>query len=156
MNGKGLARQYELSGGALARNLDGVTDAAARMAPSGGGSSINWVVGHVLRCRQGRIFPALGLEGFWPDERHELYVKGTTPAGNAGLEVSLSEMTSLLQRSQESLLARLREVSDAELAQPLAEPHEKFGATVGELVAFFSYHESYHVGQVATLRRLGG
>lgn len=153
MNGHSIARQYELSGNALVHNLDGVDRAQSLAVPEGGGSSINWVVGHVLRCREARIFTALGLESIWSDPRQELYGKDKTPADLAGREVPVGEMLRRFERSQSALVHKLQEMTDKDLNQPLAEPSELFGKTVGELVSFFAWHEAYHVGQLAVIRR---
>ena len=154
MNGAAIAGQYELSGFALVRSLDGVGRAQSLAIPAGGGSSINWVVGHILRCREARIFATLGLESIWSDPRQELYAKDKTPADLAGREVPVGEMVRRYERSQPILLSTLQEITDEELNKPLAEPSETFGKTVGEMVSFFAWHEAYHVGQLATLRRV--
>jgi uncharacterized damage-inducible protein DinB len=155
MNGAVIARQFELSGYALDRNLDGVSRAQSLAIPAGGGSSINWVVGHILRSREARIFATLGLESIWSDPRQELYGKDKTPADLAGREVSVGEMVRRFERSQPILLSRLQGMSEEDLNAPLDEPHDTFGKTVGDMVSFFAWHEAYHVGQLAVLRRAG-
>ena len=53
---------------ALVKHLDGISDGESRRIPEWGGSSINWVVGHILSARN-LIFGLLDVEGGLLGER---------------------------------------------------------------------------------------
>jgi len=55
-----------------------------------------------------------------------------------------------LERSQERLMARLERVTGEELAATRGD------STMGKQLAFFQFHETYHVGQTGLLRRIAG
>lgn len=56
--------------------------------------------------------------------------------------VSLEELLATLQRSADELQESL------DLNQPLSEPHELVGKTVGEAMVTFSSYEASHAGQL--------
>jgi uncharacterized damage-inducible protein DinB len=68
------------------------------------------------------------------------------PAAARALPAILAD----LDRSQERLMTRLERVTDEELAAARGE------STMGKQLAFYQFHETYHVGQTGLLRRIGG
>ena len=54
-------------------------------------------------------------------------------------------------REQERIQAALGRVTDADLAKPFGD-----GDTVEGWLHFLQFHEAYHIGQVALLRRIVG
>jgi uncharacterized damage-inducible protein DinB len=149
-----IAKQfaYDLMG--VERNAADLDHADSMASPPGGGSSINWVLGHVLASRNS----LMGLSGGAPvcaDERlARLYDRGTTsPTDDA---IPLPELLDLLRASQAPLVAHLTSLTDEQLMAPV----EGFGVpgveTLGEGVAFLHFHEAYHVGQIGAIRRALG
>lgn len=47
MHPQTLSTQFQIAAFVLGRNLAGISDAAALVAPPGGGNCLNWVVGSV-------------------------------------------------------------------------------------------------------------
>ncbi len=142
---------YELARRGLERTLDGVSDAEALIVPQSGCNSVNWLVGHILLYRN-RIHEVLGLEPAWPERlgSSEPYQRGNSPSCEE-LIVPLSELRTALEWSERIVLERLAELQPEHLAAA-ATPTR----TVGEQLALFGAHDFYHLGQLATVRRLLG
>src|SRR5437762_4909444 len=67
-----LSRMYEISYGALFRNLEGITHEESLIEPTPAGNTLNWVLGHIVATRN-RMLPMLGAQPFWPPEQAFLY-----------------------------------------------------------------------------------
>jgi uncharacterized damage-inducible protein DinB len=155
MNGRDLARLFTASAMALEMNLKDLSHEDTLLQPPGGGNCMNWVIGHVLATRS-QLFVMLGLEPFWSEDQTRVYERGSRPLTEPQQALPLDELRAKFRESQEVLLARLPEVTPAELETPLPEPGEILGDTVGSAADFLQWHEGYHMGQIGTLRRLAG
>lgn len=138
--------------GTLKRNLDlikrdtaGISDADA-LKRIGQGSSLNWVVGHILSSRT-RILDVLGVQaGFNHEDIRALYGRETKP--DAARDLPLSELLRLLDSTQELIGQGLASVDlDKVIESPFGQQ------TTAGLVNFFAWHEGYHAGQVVIFRR---
>jgi uncharacterized damage-inducible protein DinB len=56
----------------------------------------------------------------------------------------------------QELLARLTSASAEQLGKPAAGPPLPNVETVGDQITFLTFHESYHVGQMAFVRKMLG
>ncbi len=154
MNGSDIAKIFTLNSFALAKNVEGISEDAS-LKDTGAGSTINWVLGHILSTRRG-IAKVAGLEMPWTKEGAEAYGRGSSPAANTN-PVAMEEILAELEENTKTLLTWLEEQTDADLKNANPDgPHEIFGATIGETILGLAWHEGYHVGQVGTLRRLIG
>ena len=66
----------------------------------------------------------------------------------------LEELLRLLGRAQESLVEALEELSVEDLKQEIQSGEKT--TTLGERIEFYSWHDTYHVGQTEYLRQLAG
>ncbi|HJQ19339.1 MAG TPA: DinB family protein [Gemmatimonadaceae bacterium] len=145
-----FTKMFDLSYGAMFRNLEGLTHDESLLAPPSGGNSLNWVVGHIVATRN-RILPLVGVAPLWPREHAMLY-SGRDDAGwSVERALALDTIKTDLARSQQSLLSAL----DAMPQNALAAATEQ-GQMLGDVLGFFHFHESYHGGQIALIRRLLG
>jgi uncharacterized damage-inducible protein DinB len=135
---------------AIRVNAEGITDEEALRQPDPAGNCMNWVVGHIVASRN-RALSLLGEEPVWPREDEERYKRGSAPIRSAGEGKPLSALMADLDRSQERLLRGLERAGDAKMAEPMPE-----WGTVRQALFFLHFHEAYHAGQVAVLRRLAG
>jgi uncharacterized damage-inducible protein DinB len=152
MGAQSLALQFEFSARALGLNVDGISDEEAAARPPGGTNSVNWVVGHVVAYRQ-RVLSLLGAEPTWPDERIDLYNRGTSGDLPAEATLPLSRLTEELRATTAVIVERLNRLSPDALAAPSSTNPR---STLEQQLGFLAFHESYHVGQVGVLRRLIG
>ncbi|MDR7481314.1 MAG: DinB family protein [Armatimonadota bacterium] len=129
----------------LLRCLEDLTDDEARRTPHGL-TPIIWQAGHIAladagfaRRADGRTEPPAGYEG--------LFATGT---GGPAAYPPLAEVRDAVNRGQ----GRLEEI--ARTADLAARVDARNYSTVGEMLAFATYHRGYHVGKITTLRALLG
>lgn len=146
-----LAYQFGVMAGALRMNLEGISDEESRRRPPHGGNSINWVVGHIVSYRQ-LTLELLGEEPVWPRERREAYGRGSSGDVPGDQVLPLARLMEDLQATTAAIVRRLEALSDDALEAPGPNPKQ----TLGQRLAFLSFHESYHAGQIGLLRRLAG
>jgi len=127
MDSAALLTVYRFTYFTLERNLEGLTDDEALVAPAPGGNCVNWLVGHILLYR---------------DVVHRPMPEGVP---------TLAVLGAARERSQAQVLERLEQVGAERLAERASET-----MTVTERLGFLGFHEAYHVGQVGLSRRLLG
>ncbi len=139
-------QQYEINRRALGINLDGVSENQA-LFELNGSASMNWIVGHMLRSRSDTLEEAGAQrlhdqeELLWYRPRHEAPERQSTA-------LSLTTLLAMMDETSELFLQRI-----ATLLESL--PEDQRDAVVRR-IAFRSFHESYHCGQIAILRRALG
>ena len=132
----------------LERMADGMDDAAADHAPVTGGSTLRWLLGHLLAYRD-QMLRRLGAEPVWDEATAAPFKKGSQAAGGP----ALADMVAAL-RTQAPRLAAAFEGADA---AALAEPSTRASlGTLGAELEFFVWHDTYHIGQAALYRRAAG
>lgn len=145
-----LSRLFELSYGTLFRNLEGVTHEESLLEPQPAGNCLNWVLGHIMASRN-RVLPLVGVAALWPSEQSFLYSGREEALWSAARALSLESIETDLARSQQQLLSALDNMTSASLAA-----HTQGGQSLGDVLGFLHFHEAYHGGQIALLRRLAG
>lgn len=134
----------------IGKNTAGITQVDSLHTVAEGGSTLSWVIGHVVSSRDGML-KMLDSETAWDESQDEKYRRGSTVP--TGTEVDdLRELLLGLDRSQELLEAALPRATAAQLAEPSGRPN----ASKLERIEFLTWHDSYHTGQTAVYRRLAG
>ena len=135
---------------ALFRNLEGITHEESLIQPEPAGNTINWILGHILATRN-RLHQLLGVEEPWSSELAYRYTgldgAGWTPENAVALRTIAAE----LARSQQQVMAAFDDMSSQTLARRASD-----GRTLAEVLGFFHFHEAYHTGQIALVRRIVG
>jgi uncharacterized protein YndB with AHSA1/START domain len=147
-----VALIFKLNTGLVRSSLDGVTTADLMRRPMPASNPLIWIVGHIVATREAML-GLLGdpLDTGWGD----LFSRGTALA-----EAARYPSRDDIERVQRQVVDRLKtafaSLTDAELERP-AVGHSVPGAhTVLEQLAFLAFHESYHVGQLAYIRKAFG
>ncbi len=148
---KGIAGQYGVNTGLLVKAFSDIKDEDIFRRPDGG-NSLHWIAGHVTDSRMyiGGL-AGLGTESPWGklfDAKCEIKESEAYPP--------IGEILSTFQDIGAKLLTRFDELSDDELAASVEPNFPGQEQTVFGAIAFLSLHESYHVGQLAYIRRLFG
>jgi uncharacterized damage-inducible protein DinB len=128
----------------LNRNLEGITHEESVRTAEGSPSTINWVLGHLLQNRLHIIRNILGKDVQTELNLDEIYKGGTKP--DAAAAANLDALKSFFDTTQ-AIISEAIEDEDA-IAK---ENQEKLNQ-----LAFFSFHEAYHLGQLGILRKLLG
>ena len=100
----------------LERMADGMDDAAADHAPVTGGSTLRWLLGHLLAYRD-QMLRRLGAEPVWDEATAAPFKKGSQAAGGP----ALADMVAAL-RTQAPRLAAAFEGADALIANAALAP----------------------------------
>jgi DinB superfamily len=151
-----LVRMFALAHGALHINLEGVTDEESLVQPQPGGNCMLWAVAHIVATRD-QIARLVGAEPVLPPELGKRFTRPAAPVVTGADVRPLAGWIADLDRTQERLSPAIASLSIEQLGAPFD------GArlpgrpkTLAEALAFFHFHESYHVGQVGLMRRLAG
>ncbi len=155
MDAKTLLRMYRLSHGALRMNLDEIDHDDSLVQPQPAGNCINWVIAHILAVRD-QMFGLIGLAPVL-GEAGVRFGRSSEPLCDGREALPLPELLSAMDTSQQRLEAALGAMTEEQLAAAFDGARLPGRPTnVAEMLAFFHFHESYHVGQVGLLRRVAG
>ena len=131
------------------RALDGIDREHLLQRPHDGSNPLIWIAGHATTSR-GSLTKMLGesVENPWS----ELFKRGATIDSNVSYP-EIQEIVSLWEDVTEKLMTRLKALTDEELAQPATFPVPAGDKTQRGAIVFLNYHETYHIGQMAYLRK---
>jgi len=149
MQSRLFSKLFEISYGALFRNLEGITHADSLVAPPHG-NTLNWVLGHMLATRN-RLLPLVGAQPPWPKEMARRYSGRDDADWSPETAIRLDDIKTDFAVSQQHLLTALDTTLDLELSTQTTD-----GRPVSEVIGFLYFHEVYHSGQIALLRRIIG
>ena len=116
--------------------------------PAEGSNPVLWIVGHVIWSRS-RVLALLGEE--WSRPWLPLFARGATLAGDAQYPPP-QEIVAAWHDVTPHLTAALDAAPAEALAAPVGEKSPSYDGTVGGMITFLAFHETYHVGQVGYLR----
>ena len=118
------------------------------------GNCLNWVLGHIADNRN-TMLRFLGEEAILSEAHGKRYGYNSEPVcGDADDILTLEELLAVLEQGQSALATKLQEITADELAR---EMQSFLGTTsLGQLLFFLFWHESYHTGQTEALRQLAG
>lgn len=126
----------------LNRNIEGITHEDSVISPVNGAACINWVIGHIVLCRD-EIHQLIGLPGFCDKSYNDQYDQGTD-GNHPDNPIPLNDMLKLYEDSQMILN---NEIEKLDLSDDLKKL---------ERLTFYAFHEGYHMGQIGILRRIIG
>jgi hypothetical protein len=131
------------------RALDGIDREHLLQRPHDGSNPLIWIAGHAMTSRAS-LTKMLGekVENPWT----ELFKRGATIDSNVSYP-DIQEIVSLWEDVTEKLMTRLKALTDEELAQPATFPVPAGDKTQRGAIVFLNYHETYHIGQMAYLRK---
>jgi uncharacterized damage-inducible protein DinB len=136
----------------LFRNcLDGVTDEMAGMRPSSATNSAAFVATHLTEAR----FYLLQMLGTKQTSPLAAYVKNARGIDDVKQFPSMTEIQDAWTTASHALRDRLAAMTPAELDAAISCPFPLpiSDPTALSLLTFFVQHDSYHIGQLALLRK---
>ena len=144
-----LADLYNLNTKLVNKTLEDLTDDVAHKRINDTGSSLHWIIGHIANSRHyvGGLFNA-GTEF----ENSELY-NGGTPMKEPSAYPPIAEIKKIFENVSGKFMKRLEELTDDDINKKLESKLPVKDETMLGAIAFFSLHESYHVGQLSFIRR---
>jgi len=131
------------------RALDGIKREDLLRRPHDGSNPLIWVAGHAMTSRAS-LTRIVGeqVENQWS----QLFARGASVDSN-GNYPEVTEIIALWDAVTEKLMSRLEQLGDDELAQPTPFPIPTGDKTKRGAIVFLNYHETYHIGQMAYLRK---
>jgi uncharacterized damage-inducible protein DinB len=137
----------------LFRNcLDGMTQAQAEARPARFGNSALWVAAHMVKSRHG-LLKRLGGDRPNPLPAGLINAKGID---DVTAWPAVADVRSAWTDVSHALRDRLAAVTPADLDAPVEVRFPVFEQTVYGVLVFLVQHDSYHLGQLSTLRKLAG
>lgn len=155
-----LVMGFQVTQRTLEANLDGIGQEESVRLPPGGGSSVNWIAGHVLSSRSSLLeqLPS-GGKSFLSGEEAELYRRGTKATGAEGACVPMERLLEGIKTTGATLTEKLQSLSEQDLEaeiDPKKIPARLEKPNLGAFLTFRLYHEAYHAGQLGLARRMLG
>lgn len=136
--------------------LDGITHAESLVRPAAGGNCLNWVVGHLLTVEE-LMLSLLEQQPVMPAGALARYERGAPPLTDSADVLDLARLLTAWDEAAPRIDAGFAAITDERFAalagfSPTGDPNE----TVGSLLTALGWHQAFHAGQAAILRRLAG
>ncbi len=139
----------------LERNLEGLTHEDSLVSPAPAGNCANWILGHIVGSRSG--FVALLGQPMYPENRFADYSGRKDARFDPAAAERFEDLLDCYHSMQEPLLRGIASLTPEAMAEPAPfSPTGNPEETIGSLMATFAFHEAYHAGQTAILRRVVG
>jgi DinB superfamily len=140
--------------------LKDLTDGEWFWSPPQFTTHIAWQVAHIAVAEYGLCLRRVrgrttADESLISDAFIEAFKLGSKPVAEPEKYPPLAEIRRVFDAVHEQAVNELIGRSEAELGEPLAEPHPRF-KTKFDAIDFCPQHEMVHAGQIAMLRRLMG
>ena len=144
-----LIEMYSLTHQVIRRRMEGLTQEESLVQPpTAGANCLNWLMGHIVATRS-NILAKLGQPDVWTYEQASRYIPGSDAVDAEGLDaLPIEEIMIAYDVSQELLVETLKTLSVDDLLVPDGEENSPGLPTLGGYLAFYHFHESYHLGQI--------
>jgi uncharacterized damage-inducible protein DinB len=149
----GIALIFKINNNLVARSLDGLSDEDMWQRPMGSGNPIGWLLGHVTGIRS-TILGRLGapFDTGWGST----FARGSQVQGPLDYP-SRHDIEAQWKETHHRMRDAFASATPELLAQKLGRDLPGLpDPLIGEALAFFAFHESYHVGQMGYVKRLLG
>ena len=140
----------------LKLNVEGITQNESLVQPAPAGNCLNWVVGHLLWVYN-QILPLVNQPQLMPQENLRAYERGSQPIKSSSEALDLNFLLQALTDATDRVQEGLRTLTLEKLMEPAPfSPRKDPNESIGSLLAIAFFHQAYHVGQTAVLRRIIG
>ena len=135
---------------------DGITHEESLIEPQPAGNCLNWVVGHLLTVYNSAL-PMLGQEPVTSKESIAEYERGSPPLEESAQVVAMDKLLAWWDTAHARIDAGLAALPADALDKPAPfSPTDNPKETVRTLLSTIMFHQAYHTGQTALLRRIVG
>jgi hypothetical protein len=131
------------------RALEGVSREDLLRRPHDGSNPLLWIAGHALTSRISLTkICGENIENPWAT----IFARGASVDANVSYPEA-SEIIELWDKVTNALMKRLEVLDDEELSSASSFPVPTRDNTKRGAIVFLNYHETYHIGQIAYLRK---
>lgn len=143
-----IALLFKINNSMVTRGLDGLSDDEAWYQMEGKANPLAWMIGHLTETRA----QMLGLLGApWDPGWGSRFKRGAERMDRSAYP-TVAEIGAKFVETHDAMRAAFALLTEERLASP--SPVSFAGAqTVADLLAFFAFHEAYHLGQVGFIRK---
>jgi len=136
-------------------NTHGLTHEDSLVEPRPGGNRLNWVLGHLLSVYDG-FLPLLKQEPVI-GAALQRFARGAPPLRNPAEAIDFGKLLAAWNQASERVDAGLAGLDPEILERPVPNsPSGNPDETVRSLITTVMFHQAYHAGQTAVLRRIAG
>src|ERR1035437_6778657 len=143
-----IAGIFRINTDLFKKTIQGIPSARLLARPADDSNHLLWIAGHVV-VHRARVLKLLGQA--WSAPWEQLFVRGAKLAED-GLYPGIDEVGQVWDDVSGRLAITLADVSPEALAGPVSKGMTLDGKISGQ-ISFLALHESYHVGQMAYLRK---
>ena len=146
------AQLYAITSSRFDKALEGLTDRDVRKRITNDSNPMIWIVGHMTTTGCS-LLAMLGrkIEHPWGDQ----FGRGSTVDDETEFP-PLADLVSKWREAGEALQQQLEELTDEELSADAPRDFPVEDKTIRGVINFLAYHEVYHFGQVALLKKCLG
>jgi hypothetical protein len=147
-----LTKLFRNNAELLSKQVVGLTQEESLLSPSKDINCINWLLGHIISSRT-RALQAVGQNGVLDEAQRSRYRSGSAPiTAKDSNVIELEELLVYLSLSQERLEIGLSSKTYQEMCVLSGFENN----TVADSLLYFHFHETYHIGQLATVAQFYG
>jgi uncharacterized damage-inducible protein DinB len=151
-NAAELTQVFQRTFWVIKQQADGLTHEDSMLQLPYWDNCFNWVLGHIVHYRE-QALELLDQQPGLSQAELRPYRRESEPLREGGKALPFPRLITALDASHHRLLDALAQATSESLA---AVYNEESQQTVGDRLAFISWHETYHVGQLEILRQLAG
>lgn len=144
-----LAGSFKFNAGMFNKAVEGIGPESWLLRPGDKSNHLLWVAGHVVWSRN-MVLQMLGSACPRPWEK--LFARGANPVA-AEQYPKPEEVLAAWAEVSSNLDTALENISPQILSEPASPRSPSFDGRMSGTISFFSAHESYHIGQMAYLRK---
>jgi uncharacterized damage-inducible protein DinB len=148
-------QQTRITRDVVGANVAGLTHEDSLVQPRPGGNCLNWVLGHLLTVYNG-VLPLMQQDPVMGEGALKHYVRGAPPIRDGAEALNFEELLSAWNQAVKRVDTGLAGLSPDVLDRPVASPTGNPNETVRSLLTTIMFHQAYHAGQTAVLRRIAG
>lgn len=146
-----VAQIFKINNNMVERTLEGLSEQELWQRPAGG-NPIAWLLGHVTETR-GSLLTQIGAP--WKPAWGKQFSRGSA-CSDAGAYATLADITTAWEETRKLMRDAFGSLTDERLQQPPNGPSFPGVTNVADLIAFLAFHEAYHIGQMAYVRKALG
>jgi uncharacterized damage-inducible protein DinB len=135
----------------LTKSHAGLTDEEWLRRPGESSNHLLWITGHLIAVR-GNLLRILGQHPAWSRPWLPLFARGAKLVDPSQYP-SPEEIRLAWLDVSAALAAAFEQASPEALSAPPPDKLPSFDGTISGAISFLAYHETYHIGQAAYLRR---
>ena len=149
-----LDYMMESNHGPVLKAIDGVTEEESLERGRDNTNHIRWITGHLLGST-GMAVKLLKGQTSYPQEWNQLFIRGAEFSEDPSVYPSMEDLRVNLKQAYSELRAAVNKC-EIEYLETEREIFPGWTTTPAKAVMFLLRHEFYHMGQIATLRRILG